>query len=116
VLQIIGISFNLIIIRVSTNNTIDSQYTMRAVDHGTPPSQRQGSGGIGLQFVTGPNDSRCPSITDHTSTSVLSDASKEREIEFVHGDDENQKAPDSPEVCRVRELTLGGQNSGDSGY
>jgi hypothetical protein len=102
VLQIIGISFNLIIIRVSTNNTIESQYTMQTMDRGAQSLPHGGGGGFNLQFATGPDGAARPSDTGYTSTVVPSNASKERGIEFAHGDEESQKAPDSPEMWRVR--------------
>jgi hypothetical protein len=68
VLQIIGISFNLIIIRVSTNNTIESQYTMQTMDRGAQSLPHGGGGGFNLQFATGPDGAARPSDTGYTNS------------------------------------------------
>jgi hypothetical protein len=102
-MQIIGISFNLIIIRVSTNNTIESQHTMCTIGHGLQFAQRHGaSGDSSLRFITGPDGSGSPSYTDYTSATVPSNESKKRMIELAHSDEESQKVPNSPEIWRAR--------------
>jgi hypothetical protein len=102
VIQIIGISFNLIIIRVSTNNTIESQFTLRTTDRVTQPSQRHDTSGISLQFVTGQDGGKRLSDTGYTSTVAPSNASKEHGVGFAPVDEESQKAPNSSEMWRVR--------------
>ncbi|EIN06466.1 hypothetical protein PUNSTDRAFT_136326 [Punctularia strigosozonata HHB-11173 SS5] len=86
-LQIIGVSFNLIIIRVSNNTTIESQYGTQA----NTKSNDQRS--YPLRFVTG-TDSRRSGLGSSTqigTSAVATTSVKERGVEFVQGDEESQK-------------------------